>query len=58
MTLTDAVRERRLHKRHPTRTTCVVCAEQHPCRDWRLARAAVLIEVRRAFAAARMGEPL
>jgi hypothetical protein len=57
MTLTEAVRERRRHTRHQTGTTCVVCAERHPCRDWRLARAAVLIEMRRAFATTQPGEP-
>jgi hypothetical protein len=58
MTLTDAVCERRLHRRRPDGTACAVCGERHPCHAWRLARAGVLVMVRRGFAAARNGESL
>lgn len=54
----DAVQERRLHRREAGGTRCVTCLQRHPCAAWRLARAQVLIMVRRAFAAARAGEPL
>lgn len=59
MELTDAVQRRAKHKPNPNAARqCAVCGERHPCREWRLARAAVLVAVRRAFAAARRGEAL
>ncbi|MEU0560916.1 hypothetical protein [Dactylosporangium sp. NPDC006015] len=56
--LDEAVAQRQHHRREPGTIRCSVCHEHHPCRAWRLARAQVLIMVRRAFQAARSGEPL
>jgi hypothetical protein len=55
--LRDAVERRRAHRRDPSTDLCVQCGDRHPCADWRLARANVLVMVRAGFAAARNGQP-
>lgn len=58
MQLREAIETREHHQREPGTPRCVVCHERHPCAEWRRARAVVLVMLRRAFAAARAGEPL